>query len=338
MQRSFNSSGPHYHQKHSPGERINKERQFPAEFPGGVSAVTFPFLFGSEVSRRLTEASNAISGLPAALLGKQCINGVKTCSSQALFWATGDGEGCLLPGGRYSGRTHNSGESAAWFTSNAWKWASSSDVCGQQPDTCLEPCCIRRFLRPVELGEKGDRQHLSYPAQSNRREVQTAHHGFLPLIDSDNFMGGCHKSCLSGWCKGRWTHFMQSAVWFSLNWLLAEKHGLSKQEEERNQCVGAMRMHMWADISFCLECKHGISVEEVTSIIQIQFKPGYNNFQHPSLLGRDTYLRNRMLVSVYWLPLVSNLPNFPTLPLLLNHPSLIPFNLDLFNHPALIPQ
>lgn len=37
---------------------------------------------------------------------------------------------------------------------------------------------------------------------------------------------------------------MQNAVWFSLNWLWAEKHGLSKQEEERNQSVGEMRMHM----------------------------------------------------------------------------------------------
>lgn len=118
MQRSFNSSGPHYNQKHSPGEHLHKEQQFPAEFPGGLSAVTFSFLFDSEVSRRLTEASNAIPGLSAVLLGKQCINGVKTCSSQAFFLNNWWWWRLLAAGG---GRTHNSGESVAWFTSNAWK-------------------------------------------------------------------------------------------------------------------------------------------------------------------------------------------------------------------------
>lgn len=92
------------------------------------------------------------------------------------------------------------------------KGHSAQMFVGSSLSTCLEPCCIRQFLRPVELGEKGDRQHLSYSAQSqlphtisatlhnfsnpaqsqqpctieSEREVKTAHHCFFPLIDSDN--------------------------------------------------------------------------------------------------------------------------------------------------------
>lgn len=64
-------------------------------------------------------------------------------------------------------------------------WHSAQMFVVSSLNTCLEPCCIRQFLRPAELGEKGDRRHLSYPAQSNPREVKTAI-ASLPLIDSDN--------------------------------------------------------------------------------------------------------------------------------------------------------
>ena len=272
---------------------------------------------------------------------------MKNCNSQALPRATaGTNRLLLLPWGQVSWQSIQLRTGGAWVTSNAWKLAFCSDFCGHQPEYLLGALLFQAVTEANRPGRERSQNNISATLQDQTWESTL--YFSVPLIDNDNtplFMGGCHRSYLSGW----WTEKCEIILWNSSVKHKGKKDALLVNTgfaPGRIEGSGQTRRGEKSVVKRpACTCKltAGSVLNVMLQALEWRRLPGwFKSISKPAAITCSTHLSwedipvtepGRLFQSVDLPQTASNFPHSPTLPLLANTLLLTPFSSDPFSYP-----